>query len=93
MTIIKVTVSLDPVVAERARRDVAEGKAKSLSACLTEAGRARVDGKDLAIVPANTFASTASPPPPRFAELPRKGRNFKASEAAIPSGTIPRTGG
>jgi hypothetical protein len=40
MTVTKVTVSLDPVVAERARRDVADGKAKSLIAWLSDAGRA-----------------------------------------------------
>ena len=48
MTMAKVTVSLDPSVAERARQDVADGRAKSVSAWLNDAGRARVDGEDLA---------------------------------------------
>ena len=55
MTVTKVTVSLDPGVAERARQDVAEGKAKSLSAWVNEAGRARVEGEDLAEVLAELF--------------------------------------
>ncbi|MHB2022033.1 MAG: hypothetical protein ACYCO3_01680 [Mycobacteriales bacterium] len=58
MTVIKVTVSLDPAVAERARRDVAEGKAKSLSAWLNDAGRARVEGEELAEVLAEIFEET-----------------------------------
>ncbi len=61
MTVTKVTVSLDPPVAERARRDVAEGKAKSLSAWLNEAGRARVEGQDLAQVLAELFDETGGP--------------------------------
>jgi hypothetical protein len=61
MTVIKVTVSLDPAVADRARRDVAEGKAKSLSAWLNEAGRARVEGEDLAEVLAELFDETGGP--------------------------------
>jgi hypothetical protein len=43
----KVSVSLDPAVAQRARDDVAAGKAKSLSAWLNEAGRARLERDDL----------------------------------------------
>jgi len=62
MTVTKVTVSLDPAVAERARRDVAEGKAKSLSAWLNDAGRARVEGQDLAEVLAELFDETGGPP-------------------------------
>jgi hypothetical protein len=62
MTVAEVTVSLDPAVAERARRDVAEGKAKSLSAWLTEAGRARGEGEDLAGVLAELFDETGGPP-------------------------------
>ena len=61
MTTTKVTVSLDPAVAERARRDVAEGKAKSLSAWLNDAGRARVEGEDLAEVLAELFDKTGGP--------------------------------
>lgn len=57
----KVTVSLDPAVAERARQDVAEGKAKSVSAWLSDAGRARVDGEDLAVVLAELFDDTGGP--------------------------------
>jgi hypothetical protein len=61
MTVTKVTVSLDPAVAERARRDVAEGRAKSLSAWLNDAGRARVEGEDLAGVLAELFDETGGP--------------------------------
>jgi len=61
MTVTKVTVSLDPAVAERARRDVAEGRAKSLSAWLNEAGRERVEGDDLAQVLAELFEETGGP--------------------------------
>jgi hypothetical protein len=62
MTVTKVTVSLDPEVAERARRDVTEGKAKSLSAWLNDAGRARLEGEDLARVLAELFDDTGGPP-------------------------------
>lgn len=61
MTVTKVTVSLDPAVAERARRDVAEGRAKSLSAWLNDAGRARIEGEDLAQVLAELFDETGGP--------------------------------
>ena len=61
MTVAKVTVSLDPAVAERARRDVADGKARSLSAWLNEAGRARAEGEDLAEVLAELFDETGGP--------------------------------
>lgn len=61
MTVTKVTVSLDPAVAERARRDVAEGRAKSLSAWLNDAGRARIEGEDLAQVLAKLFDETGGP--------------------------------
>lgn len=61
MTVSKVTVSLDPAVAERARRDVAQGRAKSLSAWLNEAARARVEGEDLAHVLAELFDDTGGP--------------------------------
>ncbi|MGC8513969.1 MAG: hypothetical protein ACP5P1_13205 [Acidimicrobiales bacterium] len=61
MTVVKVTVSLDPAVAERARRDVAEGKARSLSAWFNDAGRARVEGEDLADVLGEVFDETGGP--------------------------------
>jgi len=61
MTVAKVTVSLDQAVADRARRDVAEGRAKSLSAWLNDAGRARVEGEDLAEVLAALFEDTGGP--------------------------------
>lgn len=61
MTVEKVTVSLDPAVAERARRDVAEGKAKSLSAWLNDAGRAWAEGEDLAEALAELFDETGGP--------------------------------
>lgn len=61
MTVSKVTVSLDPAVAERARQDVAEGKAKSVSAWLNAAGRARAEGDDLAVVLAELFEDTGGP--------------------------------
>lgn len=61
MTVSKVTVSLDPVVADRARQDVADGKAKSLSAWLNDAGRARVEREDLAVVLAELFDETGGP--------------------------------
>jgi hypothetical protein len=62
MTVSKVTVSLDPVVADRARQDVADGRAKSVSAWLNDAGRARVEGEDLAAVLAGIFDETGGPP-------------------------------
>ena len=62
MTVTKVTVSLDPVVADQARRDIAEGKAKSLSVWLNDAGRAWVEGEELAVVLAELFADTGGPP-------------------------------
>ncbi len=61
MTVAKVTVSLDRVVAERARRDVREGRAKSVSAWINEAGLARVEGEDLASVLAAIFDETGGP--------------------------------
>lgn len=62
MTVEKLTVSLDPAVADRARRDVAEGKAKSVSAWLNDAGRDRVESDDLAAVLAELFDETGGPP-------------------------------
>lgn len=61
MTVVKVTVSLDPAVAERARQDVADGKAKSVSAWLNDAARTRVEGEDLAVVLAELFDDTGGP--------------------------------
>jgi hypothetical protein len=61
MTVTKVTVSLDPALAERARRDVAEGRAKSLSAWLNEAGQAPIEGEDLSGVLAELFDQTGGP--------------------------------
>lgn len=58
MTVSKVTVSLDPAVAARARQDVAAGRATSVSAWLNEAGRAKADGDDLAAVLADLFVDT-----------------------------------
>lgn len=61
MTTAKVTVSLDPGVAERARRDVAEGRARSVSAWLNDAARARLESDDLAAVLAELFDATGGP--------------------------------
>ncbi len=61
MTTTKVTVSLDPAVAARARRDVAAGKAKSVSAWLNAAGQAQVEGEDLAVVLGELFDDTGGP--------------------------------
>jgi hypothetical protein len=61
MTAAKVSVSLDRVVVERAREDIAAGKAKSLSAWLNEAGRARVERDDLSSVLSEIFDATGGP--------------------------------
>ncbi|HEY1565875.1 MAG TPA: hypothetical protein VGF68_02610 [Solirubrobacteraceae bacterium] len=61
MTASKVSVSLDPVVVERAREDIAAGKANSLSAWLNEAGRARVERDDLSNVLAEIFDASGGP--------------------------------
>lgn len=61
MTVVKVTVSLDPAIMDRARADVAEGKARSVSAWLNEAARARVESDDLADVLAELFGETGGP--------------------------------
>jgi hypothetical protein len=58
MTVSKVTVSLDPAIAERARRDVAEGRAKSVSAWLNDAARERIEDEDLASVLSDLFEAT-----------------------------------
>lgn len=61
MTVAKVTVSLDPAIAQRARQDVADGKAKSVSSWLNDAARARLEGEDLAAVLAELFDDTGGP--------------------------------
>ncbi len=61
MTASKVSISLDPVVAEHAREDIAAGRAKSLSAWLNEAGRARVERDDLSSVLAEIFDASGGP--------------------------------
>lgn len=61
MTVSKVTVSLDPAVAERARREVAEGRARSVSAWLNDAARDRLEDEDLESVLAELFADTGGP--------------------------------
>lgn len=62
MTVTKVTVSLDPDVADRAKRDVAAGRAKSLSAWINEAAKARIEREDLEVVLADLFDATGGPP-------------------------------
>ena len=61
MTTSKVSISLDPVVAERAREDIAAGRAKSLSAWLNEAGRARVEHDELSSVLSEIFDASGGP--------------------------------
>ena len=61
MTVTKVTVSLDPAVADRARQDVASGRAKSLSSWLNEAARAQVERADLGAVLAELLEETGGP--------------------------------
>ncbi len=61
MTASKVSISLDPAVAARARDDIAAGKAKSLSAWLNDAARARVERDDLNSVLAEIFDATGGP--------------------------------
>ena len=78
MTVAKVTVSLDPAVAHRARQDVAEGRAKSVSAWLNEAGQARMEGEDLAAVLTDIFNETGGPPSEE--ELDRARRRLALAE-------------
>ena len=61
MTSSKVSISLDPAVAERARADIAAGRAKSLSAWLNEAGRAQLEREDLSSVLAEIFDAAGGP--------------------------------
>lgn len=58
MTASKVSSSLDPVVAERARADIAAGRAKSLSAWLNDAARVRLEREELGDVLAAILDST-----------------------------------
>jgi hypothetical protein len=58
MTVSKVSISLDPVIAERARADVAAGRASSLSAWLNDAGRAWAEAEDLQAVLEEIFDET-----------------------------------
>lgn len=58
MTASKVSISLDPVVAERARADIAAGRAKSLSAWLNDAARVRLEREELGDVLAAILDST-----------------------------------
>ncbi len=62
MTVTKVTVSLDPAVADRAKQDVAAGRAKSLSSWLNEAARAHVEREDLEAVLAELLDETGGQP-------------------------------
>jgi Arc/MetJ-type ribon-helix-helix transcriptional regulator len=62
MTVTKMTVSLDPDVAEQARQEVAEGRAKSVSAWLNDAARERTEREDLGTVLAEIFDETGGPP-------------------------------
>lgn len=62
MTVIKVTVSLDPAVADRAKQDVAAGRAKSVSSWLNQAARAHVEREDLGVVLAELIDETGGPP-------------------------------
>lgn len=61
MTVTKVTVSLDPAVAHRAKQDVAAGRAKSLSAWLNEAAKSHVEQEDLGAVLADLLDETGGP--------------------------------
>jgi Arc/MetJ-type ribon-helix-helix transcriptional regulator len=62
MTVTKVTVSLDPAVADRAKQDIAAGRTKSLSSWLNEAARAHVEREDLETVLAELLDTTGGPP-------------------------------
>ena len=78
MTVSKVTVSLDPAVAHRARQDVAEGRAKSVSTWLNEAGQARMEGEDLAAVLTDIVNETGGAPSEE--ELDRARRRLALAE-------------
>lgn len=72
MTASKVSISLDPVVAERARADIAAGRAKSLSAWLNDAARVRLEREELSDVLAAIFDSTGGPLTPQELATARK---------------------
>jgi len=71
-------VSLDTAVAERAKQDVAAGRAKSLSSWLNEAARAHVEREDLGAVLADLLADTGGPLSP--AELAEAGTRLATAE-------------
>ncbi|MGH9155127.1 MAG: hypothetical protein ACRD1K_04605 [Acidimicrobiales bacterium] len=62
MTVTKMTVSLDPDVADRAKRDVAAGRAKSVSSWINEAAKARIEREDLEFVLAELLNEAGGPP-------------------------------
>lgn len=62
MTASKISITIDPLVEERARQDVADGKATSVSAWLNEAGRERLERDELGEVLAEIFAATGGVP-------------------------------
>ena len=61
MTASKVSISLDPAVAERAHADIAAGRAKSLSAWLNNAGRAQLEREELGDVLASILDASGGP--------------------------------
>lgn len=61
MTATKLTVSLDPEVVAMAREAVAQGRARSVSSFLNEAGRARAERETLGDVLADIFEATGGP--------------------------------
>ncbi|MDA8068724.1 MAG: hypothetical protein M0T77_08955 [Actinomycetota bacterium] len=79
MTASKVSISLDPVVAERARADIAAGRAKSLSAWLNDAARVRLEREELRDVMAAILEGTGGPLTPQ--ELVAARRRLAAAES------------
>lgn len=61
MTVSKVSVSLDTAVTERARADVADGRAASVSAWINEAARARMGREELGAVLADLLDEAGGP--------------------------------
>ena len=61
MTTSKVSISLDPLVAARARADISAGRAKSLSAWLNDAARAQLEREELGDVLASILDATGGP--------------------------------
>lgn len=78
MTVRKLTVSLDPEVVLRVRREVADGRAESVSAWLNEAAEIRLESEDLASVLADLFEATGGPI--TDAELDEARRRITAAE-------------